>query len=288
MNLFSFLRSDTIEPEWTYAAIGIFWRLIFTASGRIIGESRDQEKKTASFFCLDAGSGKILWENLRLEEGWWVGMEGAQEDVLLLHGFASPDMPEHRGLRAYDVETGALLWRNDDLTYWFGAETRLFTYRDFFEKRAGYELDLRSGEVKATHDASLEELHKIRREMAGTEFVPDLTLPEILDEESAEASTLAFLKGVTKGKDVVGKIEFIRQKDFVALSYHLRSEGAKSQSPEFENHLSVFRFSDGRRIFSDIAAHNLRAQIPDSFFLHKGSLFFVKDQKTLTALRLWK
>ncbi|MCX6133415.1 MAG: DUF4905 domain-containing protein [Ignavibacteriales bacterium] len=288
MNLFSSLfGSGNLSPEWSYTASGIVWRLLFTARGRIVGESRDQEKKTASFFCLDEESGRCLWQDLRVDEAWWVGMEGVQEDTLLLHGFSSPDMPEHRGIRAYDVETGNLLWRNDEATCWFGTGARLFAYRDLFERRVGYEIDLRSGEVKTTYDQSLQELHEIRRR-AAADYVPEVTLPEILNEESAEPSTVAFVKRVTKGKDVAGNIEFIQQDDVIAFNYHVRAQAAKTQPPVFENHLFVYELSRDKRVFSEIIGRALKAQVPDAFFLRKGKLFYIKDQTTLKALRVWK
>jgi hypothetical protein len=288
MNFPSIFGSANITPAWTYAAHGIVWRLQFTPGGRIVGESRDQEKKAASFFCLDAVSGRVLWQDLTLDEAWWVGIEGVLDDTLVLHGFASPDMPEHRGIRAYDVETGALRWQNDKATYWFGIGQRLFAYRDMFEKRVGYEFDLRTGELKTTYDQSLQELHEIRSGAVTGEFVPDVVLPEIMDEATTEPATSEFLKRETKGKGIVGNIEFIQKNDILAFNYHVRSEGTKTGQPLFENHLCVYRVSNGRRLFTDIIARDLKAQVPDAFFLHKRMLFFVRDQNILTALSLWK
>ena len=288
MNLFSFFRSGRLTSDWSYVAGGIVWRLLFTGRGRIVGECRNQEKKTASFFCLDEDSGKPLWQGLSLEEAWWVGMEAVHGDTLLLHGFASPDMPEHRGIRAFDAETGILRWRNDDATYWFGVADRLFAYRDFFERRVGYEIDLMTGELRTTYDQSLQELHDIRRQAAETEPMPEMTLPEIMSEGTVEPSLQAFVSRVTKGKGVVGNIEFIRENDILAFNYHVRAPGASAQSPGYENHLFVYRYPQGTRLFSDVTARDLKAQVPDAFFIRRGRLLFVKDQTTLTAVRLWK
>ncbi len=288
MNLFSFFRSGRLTPEWSYVANGLVWRLLFTGKGRIVGECRNQEKKSVSFFCLDEESGRALWQDITLEEAWWVGMEAVHGDTLLLHGFASPDMPEHRGIRAYDVETGALRWRNDETTYWFGVGDRLFAYRDFFERRVGYEIDLGTGELKTTYDQSLQELHDLRRKAADLEPTPEMTLPEIMSEGSVEPSMLAFVSRLTKGRGVVGNFEFILENNILAFNCHVRAPGAAAQTPAYENHLFVYRYPQGTRIFSDIIARDLKARVPDAFFFRRGRLFFIKDQKTLTALRLWK
>lgn len=288
MNLFSFFRSGRLIPEWSYQANGIVWRLLFTGRGKIVGECRDQEKKTTSFFCLDEESGKPLWQDLRLDEDWWVGMEAVHATSLFLHGFASPDMPEHRGIRAYDLETGALRWRNDEVTYWFGMGDRVFAYRDFFERRVGYEIDPGTGELKTTYDQSLQELHDIRRLAADTEPGPDMTLPEIMDEASVEPAIHEFVARLSKGKGIVGNVEYIRENDILAFNYHVRARESAAQAPIYENQLFVYRYPQGDRLFSDVTARDLKAQVPDAFFIRRRRLFYVKDQRTLIALRLWK
>ncbi|MGA3246387.1 MAG: DUF4905 domain-containing protein [Bacteroidota bacterium] len=288
MNFFSFFRSERLTPEWSFVADGIVWRLLFTGRGRIVGECRNQEKKTTSFFCLSEESGKPVWQGLRLDEDWWVGMEAVHGDTLLLHGFASPDMPEHRGIRSYDLETGSLRWRKDEVTYWFGMGDRIFAYRDFFERRVGYEIDPRTGELKTAYEQSLQELHDLRRQAAETEPGPDMTLPEILSEGSVEPAILIFVSRLTKGKGVVGNVEFIRESDILAFNYHVRARESTAQTAFFENHLFIYRYPHGNRLFSDVTARDLKAQVPDSFFIRRRRLFFIKDQKTLTALRLWK
>jgi hypothetical protein len=288
MNFFSFFQTGRLVPDWSYAAGGIVWRLLFTGRGRIVGECRNQEKKSASFFCLDEESGKPVWQDLRLDEDWWVGMEAVQGEVLLLHGFASPDMPEHRGIRAYDLETGALRWRNDEMTYWFSMGDQLFAYRDFYERRVGYEIDIGTGEVRSTYDQSLQELHDIRRQAADTEPTLEMTLPEIMSEGSVEPAIVAFVRRLTKGKGILGNIEFIRESDVLAFNYHVGAREATAQKPLYENHLFVYRYPQGNRLFSDVMARDLKSQVPDAFFVRRRRLFFIKDQKTLISIRLWK
>ena len=288
MNFFSFFRSERLTPEWSFVADGIVWRLLFTGRGKIVGECRNQEKKTASFFCLAEASGKPVWQDLRLDEDWWVGMEAVHGDTLLLHGFASPDMPEHRGIRAYDLETGSLRWRNNEVTYWFGMGDRICAYRDFFERRVGYEIDAGTGELKTTYDQSLQDLHDLRRQAAETEPGPEMTLPEILSEGSVEPGIFTFVSRLTNGKGVVGNVEFIRESDILAFNYHVRARESSAQTQFFENHLFIYRYPQGNRLFSDVTARDLKAQVPDSFFIRRRRLFIIKDKKTLTALRLWK
>jgi len=100
-----------------------------------VGEARDQDQKLVSFFALNAQSGVPLWRDLRLDEPWWAGIEAASDGVVLLHRFATPDMPQHKGILALDLKSGAQLWENRDVTFWFIRDGSVVAHRAVFEKR---------------------------------------------------------------------------------------------------------------------------------------------------------
>jgi hypothetical protein len=285
--MFSFLKSDRLSPEWTFSADSMIWRMVLADYGTLVGECRDPENKVASFFCVDLSTGKALWRDLCLDERWWVGIEAVQNNVVLLHGFAKPDMPEHKGIRALDARSGVQLWRNDDVAYWFGHENRVIAYRDFFERRVGYELDLQSGVLLKTHDRSLEELHQLRRQAAEEQSIPEVTLPEVFVEEECDPALVALIQKETKGRELSGKVEYVRQNDILLFNFHVRSRHS-TLDPKLENNLVVYRLPNGKRIFSDVIGRNLTGYVPDSFFVRRPFALFIKEQRTLTALRLWK
>jgi hypothetical protein len=285
--MFSFLKSDHLSPAWTYSAESIIWRMVLADHGRLVGECRDPGQKVTSFFCLDLSTGRALWRDLRLDEPWWVGIEAVQKNVVLLHAFAKPDMPEHKGIRAFDATSGVQLWRNDDVAYWFGHENRVIAYRDLFEKRVGYELDLQSGVQLNAHDGSLEELHQLRRKAAEAQSVLEVTLPEVFVEREADPALVALVRRETRGKELSGRVEYVRQNDVLLFNFHVQSRH-NTLDPKLENNLVVYRLPKNKRIFSDVIGRNLMGYVPDSFFVRRPFVFFIKDQRTLTALQLWK
>jgi hypothetical protein len=285
--MFSFLKSDRLFPAWTYSAGSIIWRMVLGDHGTLVGECRDPENKVASFFCIDLSTGKALWKDLRLDEQWWVGIEAVQKNVVILHAFAKPDMPEHKGIRSFDTVSGVQLWHNDDVAYWFGHEDRVIAYRDFFERRVGYELDLQSGVLLKTHDGSLEELHQLRRKAAEEQSVPEVTLPEVFVEEEVDPALVALVRKETKGKELSGRVEYVRQNDILLFNFHVQSRH-RSLDPNLENNLVVYRLPNNKRIFADVIGRNLTGYVPDSFFVRRPFVLFVKDQRTLKALQLWK
>ncbi len=284
----SIFRSDRLNPEWTYTADGVLWRLLCAKGARIVGECRDQERKTASFFCIDENTGLPLWENLKLEEAWWVGIEAVLGDTLILHSYAKPDMPQHRGIRAFDVANGLPLWRNDESTFWFGATNRLYAYRDLFERRVGYELDLKSGRVLRTFEESLQELHVLRQQASENQDREGVVLPEPFDREAPGEEVRSLFAKALRGATPTGNVDFVQEKDIIAFSYYLTAASTRSERPVFENHLCVFRTPGGVRLFSGIINSNLAVPFPDAFFIRSSRLLFLKNQRSLVSLRLWQ
>jgi hypothetical protein len=261
--------------------------MVLAEHGMLLGECRDPENKVASFFCLEMASGKVLWRDLRLDEPWWVGIEAVQKNVVLLHAFAKPDMPEHKGIRAFDVASGAQLWRNDDAAYWFGYGDRVIAYRDFFERRVGYEIDLQSGRLLKTHEGTLDELHELRRHAAEDLSHSEVMLPEIFVEDS-EPALAALIGKETKGKEISGRVEYICHQDVLMFNFHVQMRDRFGESPKLENNLIVYRLTNKKRVFAEVIGRDLAGYVPDSFFVKHPFVVFIKDRKILTALQVWK
>jgi hypothetical protein len=288
MKILSLLRSERRTPEWTYIAHGTIWRIEISRSGEILGESRDQQRKVVSFFCLEGETGAPRWEDLKLEEPWWVGIESVQEDTLLLHQFTQPDMPEHKRILAFDIHSGRERWRNDELTYWFGNRDKVYAYRDTFEKRIGYELDLETGVIEQTFSENLDELRALRTAALQDRPSGESRFPEILDEGTQESSIAGVVQKETKGKKAAGHVEYVREGDLLLFNYHELGRGSSSEAPLYDNRFVIVDLQRGKRVFSEVLANGLRTPVPDSFFIRLPFVYFVKNQNTLTAIRLWK
>lgn len=288
MKIFSLFQSDQRSPAWTYTPQGLIWRILFSDSGRIFGESRDHEQKRVSFFCLDEQTGMPAWEGRELEEQWWIGIEAVQHDVLLLHEFAKPDLPEHKRIKALDGATGELLWKNDELTYWFGYRETVYAYKDLFERRVGYALNIRTGEILQTFDESFEELRQVRTLAMDEQGPGGVLFPEILEKDGVDPAVATLLHSAIGGTRLTGAIEFIREQGYLVFNYHVPEPGAGPEAPMYSNRLSVIDMHEGKRVFTAVLAGQVRAFIPDSFFVKYPYVFFVKDQTTLTAVKIWK
>lgn len=281
-------RSDRIAPEWRYRSHSLLWRILCAQGGRFVGECRDQEKKAATFFSLDEATGRPLWEGLSLGEPWWVGLEGVQRDVVLFHTYAQPDMPAHRGVFAHDLESGSELWRREDLTYWFGNDLFAYVYKDLFEKRVAYELELRTGTPVRSFEDSLEEVHHLRQQVLEQRAPVEVLAPELVGPDSDHPEVGELVKRMLKGRTAVGAPEFIRHRDVLAVSLYTAMRASAGEKPKYENTLAVVRTPGHRLILSTILGAGLAAPVPDTFFIKGERLFAIQDQRELVAIRLWQ
>lgn len=288
MKLFSIFGTNKLEPAWSFSTDGVLWRTLFSQNGRIVGEWRNQERKQASFFCLNEESGLPLWRDLRLDEAWWVGMEAIHGRFLILHEFAQPDMPEHRGVHVVDLNSGAILWRSTELTFLFAYQDRLYAYESRFEKRIAHVLNLKQGEILETYEDGWEALSPVRQLAAAEDHDPEMLFPEIVDDLSTSERVLATIKKEIKGEEVVGSVEFIDHRDLLVFNYHKAQKGMPPEARALENLLVVIDSGKRTKLYHDVISTGASAPTPDSFFVKNESLYFVKNQNTLVSLRLWK
>ncbi len=285
MKIFSFFGQRTLKAEWMYKAGGGIWRILFS-SGRIVGECRNHTLKRASFFCLEEQTGAVLWQEVQLTEPWWVGIEALHRDVVVLHQFGNPGLPEHKGMIVLDLATGNELWRNENLTFWFAYRDHLYAYRTEYERRTGYTIRVRDGVIEQEFTNALDDLFALRELAMSEELSVGFFFPEIANKGSLTPQETSVIDSETKGLALLGEVEMIRRNRFLLFNYYTRGKSSTPESPMLENRLSIHDLSSGNRIFSDLLSTDAKAPTPDSFFLKGDRVFFVKLQDTLTALRL--
>lgn len=288
MKIFSLFSTNKQTVDWSYASQGKIWRMLFSDGGHIVGENRNEHTKEASFFCLEERTGKLLWDGLTLEEPWWVGMEAVQKNVLLLHTFAKPDLPEHRGILAYDLTSAQPIWHNKELTFWFGYENSVYAYKTMFERRRGYSLDLHSGEIIQEFTESLDELQTVRELSMHERRQDDYRFPEVLNLANADVRTSEAVKKTVGNRRIHGEIEFVRDREYLLFNYHAEEKGSTEDAVSLENRLEIIEVERNQRVYSDLLARGAKAPVPDSFFVKGDVVYFIKDSSILAALRLWK
>ncbi len=276
-------QTNKIKPTWHYKASGVIWRLVPTSSGKLIGESRNLEKKEASFFCLNRKTGEVLWEGATFGEQWWIDIEAVHEDTLLLHKFATPELPEHQSIIAVDVLAGTRLWQNDEVKLEAVTERALYASR-WTERgdRLILGLDYKTGKI-------LESLDDLKSGLAITDpqltGVQDPEMPEpVFDLATFNSPANISIREHCNPESLVGQVECIERPRHLIFSYYQPASPSSKES--MNNILKILDRQKNTIIFSETICHNSLAAVPENFFVQDGMLFFVRERTELIAIGL--
>ena len=272
MKLFSLLSTSSLSPVWKYSAEHILWRVMFSEYGVIIGEDRNTESKTVSFFCLDSTTGKPLWQQKNFGEPWWIGLDAVKDGRLYLHGYRKPDMPEHKNIIAVDLKTGNVIWKNTDCTFLAIGTPFIYGYKDLFERRVYFRMDENTG-IILDELAILPDGVEPNIQYEKTDF---LFPHQVTDNGSIAWHTASETKGMLNA-------ESIEVSNTVILNVYSRNmppaEGLK-------NTLSVIDTTTKKKVYSDVLNESTPYPVPGSFFVEGERVYYIKERKTFVAVDL--
>ncbi|HVN48908.1 MAG TPA: DUF4905 domain-containing protein [Bacteroidota bacterium] len=277
----SLFHRKTLQPAWRYATSDVIWKLVYAEIGLLLGEHRNMESKQASFFCLDARTGNVLWQQLMLEEPWWIGMEAVEHDLVFFHRYAHPELPEHKSIEARNCRTGELLWTNSDLIFWFALDDKVYANKNFFEKRVTYCLNAATGEV-------LGECADVAKEYAEAYKKKQETIvqyPVPMDSGDESESVYRRIKKEWKDRLLLNSLETIHAGDYDIAGFYT-DERANNDAPDYSAHLEIFRSNGLHAAYSVKLSEHLPIATPDLFFVAKNIVYCIDHQKTLLALSL--
>ena len=281
MALLNRIRGGTFRPAWHYAAHGTLWQVQVGSPHFLLGEARDQEKKRVSFFSIDRGTGEVYWEGVNPAGSWWAGVEGVFGRTVLFHGFATPDLPIHKGIFAVDGITGKLLWSEPELRFLWCRGGIVGVRPLAGEAQREGLLDLASG--REFHGSAEGELAS----PASVEPEEPADYPSPLDRLSGgdPAAAEAVRRGIPSG--------FVPESLFAILAganaiveYARGNPGSPADRRSYRVMISILDRKTGRRLFEATILPDAPAGRPEPFFVQRGVLFYVADRTSLTALPL--
>lgn len=285
MKLSTLFGSRSLKPQWSFTAAHVLWRFLVSDDGLILGEERDTEAKTVSFFCLEMGTGTVLWRDRTFGESWWTGIEALIGDRLYLHGFAQPDMPEHHGLTSLDARTGTVLWQNADISFYAADAATVIGYRDLFERRVFERFDAATGACLGELATAGEDIDAMRSRTFGR---TDFTFAQPMTAGDAEQAVIE--KALTKHTDAMHRepvVEFAKSGNSIIFSAHLaRIPVHAGAAPSLKNILCVINGETGKEEFTEVLNNDTPYPVPDSFFIDKDVLYYIKEKQTLCAVRI--
>ncbi|MBI1804414.1 MAG: DUF4905 domain-containing protein [Ignavibacteriae bacterium] len=282
MGWFTTFKGKRLEPVWEFAASGIIWRLLPSPAGYFVGEERDVNNKSVSFFCLEQESGTVRWRGRGVGQQWWVSLDSIHERTVFLHEYATPDMPDQKKIYALDLDTGDVRWTSDELRFLFAYEASIYASKDGFEGRQFFELDLAKGKVIREIDASY--LNVLRENIGPRREHVDF--PRVLDQPTGQGNELwKAVEKIVPGEKQLGLVEYLERNDSVALSIYENTSDVPTQQ-SFRQHLGIVGKEKGDERFKDILVEHATTPVPDTFFAVKDFIYYIKEKNRLRAIDL--
>ena len=250
------------------------FRLLPTNTGKIIIEERETEKKLAYFNCLEIDSGKKIFKNLQLDEKFWLGIEAVNNDIIFFHRFTKPDMPQHNGIIAFDINDQKVIWQDDDKTFLFIKDEKVYSFQQMFEDRKYFALDYQTGEVIEEPGNDSVSINILREEVIASEDFSSYLFPQkfgssIIVNETANQ----FLKSLREAHLVSGSIEYVLKDNLLLFNFH-----EINRDNSLKNIFKAVDLSKGKYILEETLNSSTNAFAPDSFFVKDNLLFLLIER----------
>lgn len=271
---------NKIQKLFSYSQDLNIWRILISELEQVIIEERDINKKEVFFSCIELESGKPVWKNKTFEnEKFWIGIEGTKSKYLFLHMFEKPDMPTHKKILTVDLTSGDLAWKNDDLTFYGFDDDFVYAFNKKLDSREFFKLKIVNGEMIAS--LGDEEEAKVILDNLPEYDYSKYKFSNTVGENPDFQFQREIIKKVIGENKFLSLCEFIETDKYLVFNYY-----DKVAQWSLVNRLVVFNKSEEAPLMIETVNSSTPAPVPDSFFLYKNFLIFIKDKKELNVYSL--
>ncbi len=283
MRLFDLFGKNRIEPTWQYRAKSWLWHLRPTDAGAIVGEERDPVRKVVTFFSVNRDTGAVFWRDASFVDQWWTGIEAVHRDMLFLHGFVTPELPQHRGITAVDLVTGRKLWERPELRFAGARDDRLLAAEGNPASERLCSISRATGQTEAW--VGTEDALKFADQSA--ELNEPMHFPVPVEAVAAiDPSIEACVRTRLAGVQVAGPISVLVHGARCVISFHEHVNFPDVRKPHYNNILMVVDRKAEKVVFSMILDAGIGSLVPEPFFVQRNTLFCIRERRTLLALPL--
>jgi len=270
-----------IQKKYSFKDGHQIWRILVTDSEKLLIESRNTDQKEAFFTCLDLFSGESKFTDHQFSEKYWLGIETIYKDKIFIHTFAKPDMPGHRGLTVFDLNSKKVVWENKEYAFLFIHDDRVYTYQERFEGRRFFTLDYFTGEFLEDIGENSDEINLLREKIESEKDYSNYLFPERFISRDVDSNVSEIINNTTGNLELVGYVEYTIFDKLLLLSYHTRLSDA-----DISNTFAAFNIAKKMKFFSEVLNKKVNAFAPDSFFVYKDLLIIVKEKTEVIVYKL--
>lgn len=282
--LFSRAFGQKWPPVWRHDAARHIWLLKFSGTGAIVLELRDITRRQASFACLDEETGAVRWRDLALEEPWWVGIDDLDRDILFLHGYRKPDMPQHLGITAVDLATGRTLWHEPQRTFQFAFGDRVYAAQQGFESMRYVALDRATGALAEDLGTDATALHGLRMLLNAEDRFAGYAYPSEFTEQHPDYGRFRTLVAeAVPAATLRGPVDVLVRDPYLLVSWHAATGSDGKGGHVHDQHFMAFDTATGARVFADRINSGVPIPTIDSFFVKDDRVYYIAHGRVLTA-----
>jgi hypothetical protein len=246
----------------------------------LIGEERDTDAKTVSFFSVDRSG--TLWRGKSFGEQWWTGIEAVSRGVLFLHGFATPDLPGRKGITAVDCGTGDLLWKNMDLTFIAASGSSVYASQEAPVEPVVAEFNHRTGERVREIGRGGAAVRQVPR---GDEIPENVEYPQVLLDDDA-SPVAAIVRKFSAPALPERSVEYGEHGSFLVIVHDRGDAPAPDGRTTYTRVLDVLERATGNQAMHVTLEQSVTSPAFGTFLVRGDMLYYVRQRKSLTAVEL--
>ncbi len=268
-----------IKKKYTHHNKRPIWRVLPTETSKLIVEEREKDNKQVYFNCLNIESGKKIFKNFQSEEKFWIGIEAIYNDMIYFHKFAKPDMPQHVGIIAMDLNEQKILWENFNISFLFIWKEKVYSFQQMFEGRKYFSLDYKSGNLLEDFGDDVGLINEVKKELDESDAYAGYLFPISYNSNIIVAANLKeVFQKLRNDFTFSGNIEYVQKNNLLMFNFYVvNSQGNLS------NRFKALDLSSGKYIFEETLIKETKTFAPDSFFVKDDLLFILFGKNRLSV-----
>ncbi|HEX9252045.1 MAG TPA: DUF4905 domain-containing protein [Ignavibacteriaceae bacterium] len=253
------------------------WRILPTDNNKVILEEREINTKEVFFSCLEVESGKKIFKNYQLDEKNWIGIESIYNDIIFFHSYGKPDMPAHKSIIAFDINSQSILWQNDNYVFSFVYADKVYCFQQRFESKVFFALDYLTGNVIEDFGNDVSVINQLKEQYDAKFWEQNYLFPEYFNRSGqAEKDYQKYLQKVLTDKVIKGEVSYLLIDDLLMYNYH-----EVNKTNTLNNEFAVIDLTKNKILLKETLDKNLVNLMPESFFVKDNFLFLIVDKTKL-------
>jgi len=255
-----------LELYFSHSFSGTLWNtLVVPEDNVLVLEIRDHQNKQVTFSVLHYVDKTFLWNEVKLDEPWWVGLAAAAKGMILFTLYLETANPDKKGILAYSLADRKLCWWNND----FSLTSVSVHAVAGLSSRYGIKpvaLDLKTGvELPTSTQQQTPQSSGVQKPVQYT-------------EGTANFDTVRTFLGQKLNLIPVSALEYLEANGFIFVSYYV-------SEIDLVNYLLVLSM-DGNVVLHEKLDEHLKGIGLDTFFILSGFLIFVKNKRELVSYQM--